>query len=113
MPYYDYRCDTCGDFTELRPMSQCAEPGDCPHCGASAARVILSAPAFALMEAGRRQAFAINERAAHEPKSTRKDGLHPPGCGCCSKGGAGKSRAVYRADGAKTFPSARPWMISH
>jgi hypothetical protein len=37
-------------------------------------------------------------------------GKHAPGCGCCS----GKSKTgILRADGAKTFPSARPWMISH
>jgi putative FmdB family regulatory protein len=37
---------------------------------------------------------------------------HGPGCSCCS-GGARRSRTAKAADGKKSFPSARPWMISH
>lgn len=111
MPYYDYQCENCGPFTEVRPMVQSADPCDCPQCSTPSPRAFLSTPNFAMMDAGRRTAMSVNERSSHEPKSTRKDGLHAPGCSCCS--GQKKSKAVYRADGAKTFPSARPWMISH
>jgi hypothetical protein len=36
---------------------------------------------------------------------------HGPGCGCCS---TKPSRLVKQTkSGAKSFPTARPWMISH
>ncbi|TCS59937.1 FmdB family zinc ribbon protein [Primorskyibacter sedentarius] len=109
MPYYDYQCDTCGPFTELGSMATFDQPCACPDCGASARRVLLQAPILANMDKARRTAFATNERAAHEPKSTRS---HGPGCGCCS-GKKKPSRTLHRPDGSKSFPTARPWMISH
>jgi hypothetical protein len=36
---------------------------------------------------------------------------HPSGCGCCS--GARRGATVTAPNGAKSFPSRRPWMISH
>ena len=38
-------------------------------------------------------------------------GSHGPGCGCCS---GRSSRLVKRGKGGtKSFPTSRPWMISH
>jgi len=55
-------------------------------------------------------AHGINERAADSPKRLSQ---HGPGCACCS-GKSGKGRSTLRLpDGSKSFPSARPWMISH
>lgn len=110
MPFYDYECDECGPFTALRPMALSGEPCACPDCGGQAPRAFLRAPNFALMDTSTRSAHATNEKARHEPKVASKSG-HGPGCSCCS--GKGKSKAVYRADGSKTFPSMRPWQISH
>lgn len=110
MPFYDYECADCGSFSALHPMVRAAEPAACPSCGAASGRVILSAPFVAGMDSRRRNAMATNERSRHEP--ARSSGQHPAGCGCCgSKSKSGK--AVHTASGAKTFPSARPWMISH
>jgi putative FmdB family regulatory protein len=110
MPVYDYECVECGVFTALRPMSQCREPFHCPSCGQDAPRVFVTAPALANMDAGRRKAYSINERAAHEPKvSSAGDHRHGAGCSCCrpnAKSGAAQN-------GGKTFPKRRPWMISH
>ena len=111
MAYYDYQCEDCGPFTAIRPMAQSGDPCDCPDCGKASPRAFLRAPNFALMDTSTRTAHATNEKARHEPKLASKLGGHGPGCSCCS--GKGKSKAVYRADGAKTFPSARPWQISH
>lgn len=114
MPVYDYMCESCGAFTALRPMAKSAEPCGCPDCGVPAARAFLSFPNIGGMDPARRNAFETNERSAHAPKRSskaeREAGAHAPGCSCCS---GGKSRAVYTRDGAKTFPSKRPWMISH
>ena len=118
MPTYGYICSDCGPFERFRPMAESAEPSDCPACGVSAPRVILTAPHMATMDAGARKAHATNEKSSHAPhlstREARQGGHgHGAGCSCCSGGGKKQSRAVYTADGSKTFPSARPWMISH
>ena len=33
MPVYDYLCEACGPFSEMRPMVECEKPSECPHCG--------------------------------------------------------------------------------
>lgn len=111
MPVYDYLCDGCGPFTVMRPMAECDEPHDCPDCGGTAPRAFLTAPYFASMDAGRRQAFATNERSANAPRSTSKS-EHSSGCGCCS-GTSSMRYSKKDKSGAKSFPSKRPWMISH
>ena len=105
MPVYDYACEACGPFTVLRPMAQFKDPHDCPDCGTACGRAFLTAPNLASMDAGRRKAFATNERSAHAP---RKSSAHGAGCGCCSG-----TKATSNPTAAKSFPNARPWMISH
>ena len=111
MPNYDYNCPDCGSFTETRPMALSGEPCDCPACGTASPRAFFTTPFFAMMDGATRTALATNERSSHAPKTSKSLG-HGPGCGCCG-GGKKASKTVYRADGAKTFPSARPWMIGH
>ncbi|HEY0331616.1 MAG TPA: zinc ribbon domain-containing protein [Rhodopseudomonas sp.] len=112
MPVYDYLCDACGPFTEMRPMAECDAPHDCPQCEVSAPRVILTAPHFACMPASQRKAHATNERSAHAPQTAGEyKARHGAHCGCCS-GKAARLQTRSRS-GAKSFPTARPWMISH
>lgn len=122
MPIYEYMCESCGPFEEMCAMARRADPHECPDCGAMAQRVVLTAPRLVVMPAERRQAFTRNERSAHAPQvSTRTERehgsahTHSVSCGCGSKipGRGGRGRAVHSADGAKAFPGARPWMISH
>ena len=101
MPSYQYCCGCCGPFEAVRPIADFAQPSRCPGCGAEAPRS-LAAPSFSAMPATVRQAHATNERSAHAPKRT---GAHGPGCGCC--------KPTATAGAAKSFPGARPWMISH
>jgi putative FmdB family regulatory protein len=108
MPAYDYRCERCGIFTVVRPMAVYQEPHDCPGCGALAPRVIVRPPQLAGMDKARRTAFATNERAAHEPKQGAA-----PGHGHSHGPGSGRDDAARPPRAAKSFPSARPWMISH
>jgi putative FmdB family regulatory protein len=113
MPVYDYECEDCGPFTVMRPMSECDAPHDCPDCGAAAARAWLTAPNFSTMSAERRVAHATNERSSHAPTTSADyKAKHGSGCSCCS--GKKTSRFVNRSKtGSKSFPSSRPWMISH
>jgi putative FmdB family regulatory protein len=112
MPVYEYLCNGCGPFTDMRPMAECDAPSDCPACGASAPRVILTAPHFSTMSAAKRQAHAVNERSAQAPQTSASfRASHGAGCACCS---AKSSRMTRRGkDGSKSFPASRPWMISH
>lgn len=112
MPLYEYQCDDCGVFEELTPLSHYADPCDCPDCGTPALRATLSMP---LVSAQTKHAHETNERAADRPKLSSQ---HGPGCGCC--GGSSKKmpnktmrKTLHRPDGSKSFPSKRPWMISH
>lgn len=111
MPVYDYECRACGIFTALRPMAESGDPLGCPDCGVPAPRAFVVAPALAGMDSSRRNAFAINERAAHEPKLSS---AHGSNCSCCGPSRLKqKSKTAKSPGGAKSFPSARPWMISH
>ena len=104
MPVYDYLCETCGPFTEARPMAEFAAPQACPECAQAAPRALLSVPALAMMPAARRAAFATNERSANAPRRG-----HAAGCGCC----APRRGKLAAEPAAKSFPAARPWMLSH
>ncbi|QDA35869.1 zinc ribbon domain-containing protein (plasmid) [Paracoccus liaowanqingii] len=109
MPSYDYRCPTCGPFEARASMADYAQPGCCPTCRSTSPRVLLSAPLVANMDGNRRRAFATNERSADSPKRSS----HGPGCSCCSGSRKKPSSTLYRPDGSKSFPTKRPWMISH
>lgn len=110
MPVYDYQCDACGPFEAFQSMSRFAEPCDCPACGDPAPRVMLTAPNVSFVTGATRKAHATNERSADSPKTTHS---HGPNCGCCSGGKKVGSKTLLRPDGSKSFPSKRPWMISH
>lgn len=116
MPTYDYHCNACGSFDAFRTVAARNEPAACPDCGTACPRVFVSAPRLACMDSSTRSAIGINERAAHAPRSSKEGSYarlrHPAGCGCCSTS-IKRSATVTAANGAKAFPSKRPWMISH
>jgi putative FmdB family regulatory protein len=126
MPVYDYKCQEHGLFYELAEMANSSMPASCPQCGTASARVILMAPAILDMAAETRAAISRNEKARHEPSMSTADSRqeqqerkahhrHGKGCGCHSHGEQSplRQQVVLLADGSKTFPSQRPWMISH
>jgi putative FmdB family regulatory protein len=112
MPVYEYMCDNCGPFTRLRSMAEYELPSDCPGCGLNAPRVMLTAPVCLNMSAQSRIAHAANERSAHVPRTLSSlKGSHGAGCACCS---TSNCRMMRRGKGGtKSFPTSRPWMISH
>jgi putative FmdB family regulatory protein len=110
MPVYEYMCKKCGPFTAIRPMAEYDKPHDCPGCGKDAPRVLLTAPNMSLMSTSSRAAHATNEKSAHAPKSSKS---HGAGCSCCSGKSTSKRLVKQGRDGARSFPTARPWMISH
>lgn len=113
MPIYDYECSGCGGFDAVRSVAQRDEPCACPACEAPSPRVLSGAPRLAVMDPALRRAMSVNERAAHEPRSSGSYPRmkHPPGCGCCAPGASKATRVL--PNGNKTFVGKRPWMISH
>ena len=61
MPLYDYRCVSCGDFREFRPMKESSRPGMCPVCGAPSERVI-TAPFLAAKDSNSQIAPRRNDQ---------------------------------------------------
>ena len=110
MPVYEYACAECGPFEAMRRISHCTEPNDCPDCGATSPRVMLTAPNISFVSQSTRISHQTNERSADSPKRTS---THGPGCGCCGGGKKKNSKTLHRPDGSKSFPTKRPWMISH
>jgi putative FmdB family regulatory protein len=49
MPTYEYRCESCEtDFTKTLPMSRHGEPQECPECGTSPAKKLVTGCGFIL-----------------------------------------------------------------
>lgn len=69
MPTYDYECETCGPFSEQRPMAEFAVPQPCPDCGTASPRM-LTVPQIG---------GGAAEALAGEPAPR----AHPGGCACC------------------------------
>ncbi len=112
MPNYDYLCQECGPFTQMRPMRDCDLPSACPDCGGMAPRAMLTAPFCSTVSPETRLAHATNERSANAPKTLSSlKASHGSGCGCCTP--TKPSRAAHTKTGDKSFPNSRPWMISH
>jgi hypothetical protein len=58
------------------------------------------------------EAGAANESSVHAPKTVDEDKVsHGLGCGCCPTKSSRQQKQTK--SGAKSFPTARPWMISH
>ena len=74
MPVYEYLCGDCGAFEAIEPMSRSAEPNDCPACGATSPRVMVTAPSVSLVSQSTRVAHLTNERSADSPKRTSAHG---------------------------------------
>lgn len=112
MPIYEYLCGDCGEFSALQPLAARADPRACPGCEMPAPRVLLTPPRLSAIDPGRRVAHETNERARNSPSTSGTVRAHGAGCACC-KPGLPRRSAATAANGAKSFPTARPWMISH
>jgi putative FmdB family regulatory protein len=53
MPFYEYRCTSCGkELTLLRPMSEATEPATCTACGSTETERLISACAIGAAAVG-------------------------------------------------------------
>lgn len=70
MPTYQYECEDCGPFSEVRPMSEYDRPQPCPDCGQDAPRLLTVA--------------AISGGAQPSGAGATPTAAHAGGCGCCA-----------------------------
>lgn len=105
MPLYEFQCDNCGPFTELRRLSECDMPAECPVCGSSSSRII-SVPRLAIMEKNNRTAWERNEKSAHEPRRVNAADRHHHHDG-------GHKHEHHHHHTHKHGAGGRPWMIGH
>lgn len=110
MPVYEYECADHGVFEAVAPMDRFRDPCICPECGGESIRVLRTPPQLGAANRSSIKAHGVNERAADSPKRTS---THGPGCSCCSGSKKSSRKTLTRPDGSKSFPGARPWMISH
>jgi len=110
MPSYDYECQTCGTFTEFRPIAERDVPAMCMICDSPAPRAI-TAPNLALMNPVHRMAATRNERSSHEPRVGLKGS-------CCSGRTCTHKKSPQTKDGKPALRGSkkknrRPWMLGH
>lgn len=105
MPIYEYACSDCGNFTEIRRIADYTAVQMCPTCGVQARRVI-GTVMLSIMSSKQRAAHVTNERSVHAPTSCHQHGH-------CDEGKTAYSKTSTNSEFIKTFPSKRPWMISH
>ncbi|MEM6676827.1 MAG: zinc ribbon domain-containing protein [Pseudomonadota bacterium] len=107
MPLYEYVCEEHGLFEASRPMALFDQPCPCPACGELSPRAT-ALPRLAALSDGARRAHAINERSQNAPRHSRDIDRGKGAQPLVRKGG----RTFRHADGSKTNPSNRPWMLS-
>lgn len=114
MPLYDYFCEQCGPFRELRSISRRDEPAVCQACNTRSARTFM-APLLNLMSSSNRIAETRNEKSAHEPDVVTMIGRD----GSRREGKHGEHSHAHdhhrRSRGPVSHKHAphRPWMLGH
>lgn len=118
MPIYQYHCDSCGEFSELRPLSESALAQPCPECGHAASRII-SATRLGIMDASNRMRWERNERSQNAPRQARRSSCGCTGTHTCNTGktNSGKTKTEEAPQAPplmrQTKRTARPWMLGH
>lgn len=77
MPSYDFRCDRCGTFEEIRPLAEVGTPASCPSC-ALPARRIYAAPGFSVRGGTVRDATLATRRVVDRARSGEPVITGPP-----------------------------------
>jgi putative FmdB family regulatory protein len=78
MALYEYKCAGCEDrFDLMRPMSDADEPAECPECGSTESRRVISN--FASITPG---ASAMATNPVMDARMASGGGCCGGGCGC-------------------------------
>jgi putative FmdB family regulatory protein len=104
MPIYEYQCEEHGNFSYQTEISKRNDDYFCPTCGSVTKRII-SAPSLSIMNDNNRQAWARNEKSAHEPQHKKKHVCSSS----CNHSHDNKNSGNFMQSPAK----GRPWMLGH
>jgi putative FmdB family regulatory protein len=99
MPMYEYHCQGCGIFTQLRKIHESDVLTHCPMCGDQSKRII-SAPRLSVISTTVRLVHSRNEKSAEEPRRVSRPDV-------VAEGGKLKRRHPH------LHAQHRPWMLSH
>ena len=81
MPFYEYRCDTCGH--EMEVMQKMSDPpvAECPACGEPNLRKLISAAGFRLKGGGWYETDFKKGAKKNVAESGTKESSSAPACG--------------------------------
>ena len=100
MPIYEYRCESCGHTLDALQKISDAPLSECPECGQSTLKRLISAPAFRLKGSGW---YETDFKSDKEKKRNLVDGKSDAGSSGDSKSGDSKSgESKSGGDAAKT-----------
>ena len=103
MPIYEYRCGSCGHQLDALQKISDEHLTDCPACGESALRRLVSAPSFRLKGGGWYETDFKNDQDRKRNLADSGDGKPASsGEGAAAAGGDAASKGEgAKADGAK------------
>jgi len=104
MPIYEYQCEQHGNFAHQTDIDKRDDDYFCPACGSMTKRII-SAPSLSLMSDRNRQAWARNEKSAHEPMRKKKH--------VCSSSCNHSHNNTDKTSNMQSQNNGRPWMLGH
>jgi putative FmdB family regulatory protein len=78
MPIYEYRCDACGHTLEAIQKFSDAALTDCPSCGKSSLKKLISAAGFQLKGSGW---YASDYKGGSKKSESDSGDNKPHGCG--------------------------------
>ncbi len=105
MPIYDYFCDECGMFREMRPMVDSSQSCPCPDCQRLAKRMITAPHVRTARSSTLVKKEEFNQRSANEPHVIKRINSSPDQPS--QNATASHSKHTYGQ------PGHRPWMVGH
>jgi putative FmdB family regulatory protein len=99
MPIYEYRCEACGEITEVIQRFADAPLAICPRCG-GALKKMVSAPAFQFKGTGWYVTDYARSGGGQKPAEKSGGGESAQGESAGKADGAGKTDSAGKSDGA-------------
>lgn len=85
MPFYEYRCESCGHELEAMQKMSAAPLTDCPACGKVDLKKLISAAGFQLKGTGWYETdFKGGSKKKSDDSSSKAAASHSCGTGGCS-----------------------------
>lgn len=107
MPIYEYRCEACGEVTEVIQRFGDAPLAICPRCG-GALKKMISAPAFQFKGTGWYVTDYARSGGGQKPAEKAGGGESAKGESAGKTDGAGKSDGAGKGESASSGSDSAP-----